>query len=73
MRLLTLALLGTTTLFVGTASAAVSSTSQPDMATLTAVSVADQTMTARQGRGGHDDTGRGGDNNPGDDDLVVIG
>ena len=67
MRFLALALMGTTTLFVGTASAAVSSASQSDMTTLTAVSVADQTMTARQGRGGHGDP-------PGDDHdgLVVI-
>lgn len=88
MRLLALAVVGTTALFVGTANAMPSSTSET--AKLTTLSMADQTMTAKQGRGGHDDPpgddhdglvviakqGRGGhDDPPGDDHdgLVVIG
>ena len=67
MRLLALALMGTTTLFVGTASAAVGSVSQSDMDQLTVMNTVDEGMLAKGRRG--DDIG--GDDQPGKDDILL--
>ena len=67
MRLLALALMSTTTLFVGTASAAVGFGSQSDMDQLTIASTADEVMLAKGRRG--DDIG--GDDQLGKDDILL--
>ena len=67
MRILALVLVGTTGLFVGSANAAIDSAAQSDSQVLMAMTITDQMLLAKQGRGGHDDP-------PGDDHdgLVVI-
>lgn len=68
MRLLTLAVIGATGLFVGSANAAVSSNVNSEKEMWATVCVIDELVIAKQGRGGHDDP-------PGDDHggLVVVG